>query len=397
MPALTASCCRRLRGPEELADVDRLLGEIESARNLPVGGISILPLVETALGIVRCEEIALTAPARVLTLVFGLGDFSADMCVDLSMDGTELLYARSRVAVAARAARMPPALDGPYPDLRDTRGLITDTRRSRQLGFQGRVAIYPPQVEAIHRAYSDLAPEEVAFARKIVSSFETAEASGSASIQIDGQFIDYPIYERARQKIQRFEALEAEGARMNADQLINDAIDRLESREEIDARELLGAFLERIEKWQPVINAFITLTPDVARADAGRLERDREAGEQVGPLAGMVVAVKDDIDVGGVRCTVGSPIHAERVPGSCFRGGDPSIGPDPPPGPVSGSPIARDSFHVLPRVESRQYSPTPDHQGRPPHMTTDAPFPALFGKAVSVETYGARKGVGDGR
>ncbi len=101
---------------------------------------------------------------------------------------------------------------------------------------------------------------------------------------------------------------------MNADQLINDAIDRLESREEIDARELLGAFLERIEKWQPVINAFITLTPDVARADAGRLERDREAGEQVGPLAGMVVAVKDDIDVGGVRCTVGSPIHAERVP-----------------------------------------------------------------------------------
>jgi citrate lyase subunit beta/citryl-CoA lyase len=199
----------KVEASEELAELDRLLGTIESARDLPDGGIMVLPLVETALGVVRCEEIALAAPARVLTLVFGLGDFSADMCVDLSSDGTELLYARSRVAVAARAARMPPALDGPYPDLRDTRGLIQDTRRSRQLGFQGRVAVYPPQVELIQRVYSELPPEEAALARKIVASFEMAEASGSASIQVDGHFIDYPIFQRAKQKLERYEALEA--------------------------------------------------------------------------------------------------------------------------------------------------------------------------------------------
>jgi citrate lyase subunit beta/citryl-CoA lyase len=203
----------KVEAPEELAELDRLLGKAESSRDLPDGGVSVLALVETALGVVRCEEIALAAPARVLTLVFGLGDFSVDMCVDLSSDATELLYARSRVAVAARAARMPPALDGPYPDLRDTRGLIEDTRRSRQLGFQGRVAVYPPQVEPIQRVYSDLAPEEAALARKIVSSFELAEASGSASIQVDGHFIDYPIFERAKQKLQRYEALEAEAGK----------------------------------------------------------------------------------------------------------------------------------------------------------------------------------------
>jgi citrate lyase subunit beta/citryl-CoA lyase len=214
---IEAVVCARLDGvllpkveaSEEVAELDRQLEKLESVRDLPVGGILVLPLVETALGVVRCEEIALAAPTRVLTLVFGLGDFSADMWVDLSSDGTELLYARSRVAVAARAARMPPALDGPYPDLRNTRGLIEDTRRSRQLGFQGRIAVYPPQVEPIQRVYSDLGPEEAALARKIVSSFEMAEASGSASIQVDGHFIDYPIFERAKQKLQRHEALEA--------------------------------------------------------------------------------------------------------------------------------------------------------------------------------------------
>lgn len=217
---LESVVCERLDGvlvpkveaPEELSEVDRLLGEHEAAKGLPLGGIVVLPLVETALGVVRCEEIALSAPARVVTLVFGLGDFTVDMCVDLSSDGIELLYARSRIAVAARAARMTPALDGPYPDLRDTQGLIDDTRRSRQLGFQGRVAVYPPQVEVIQRVYSDLAPDEAALARKIVSSFETAEAAGSASIQVEGRFIDYPIFERAKQKLQRYEALEAKAS-----------------------------------------------------------------------------------------------------------------------------------------------------------------------------------------
>jgi citrate lyase subunit beta/citryl-CoA lyase len=212
---LEAVVCSRLDGvllPKvealvELSELDAILAELEIQRSLPRGRIAVLPLIETALGVVRCEEIALAVPARVLTLVFGLGDFSADLGIDITRDGTELLYARSRIAVAARAADLAPALDGPYPDLRDTRGLIEDTRRSRQLGYQGRVAVYPPQVEHIQRGYSDLTPDEAERARRIVSLFESAEAAGSASIQVDGQFVDYPIFHRARQKLQRFEAL----------------------------------------------------------------------------------------------------------------------------------------------------------------------------------------------
>lgn len=207
---LDAIMVPKVERPETLAELDRLLADLERERGLPEGHVRLLALIETALGLVRCEEIALAAPPRLLTLVFGLGDFSTDIGVDLTPDATELLYGRSRVVVAARAARLPPALDGPYLDLQNVEGLVADTLRSRQLGFQGRVVVYPPQVEHVQRAYSDLAPEEAERAQRVVEAFEQAEAAGSASIQVDGRFVDYPIYERAKEKLRLYEALRAQ-------------------------------------------------------------------------------------------------------------------------------------------------------------------------------------------
>jgi citrate lyase subunit beta/citryl-CoA lyase len=200
-PSLDGIMVPKIERPDTLPEVDRLLEELEREQGLPVGHVRLLPLIETALGLVRCEEIALAAPQRVVTLVFGLGDFSTDLGLDLTPDATELLYGRSRVVVAARAARFRPALDGPYLDLEDVEGLRADTLRSRQLGFQGRVVVYPPQVEPVQRAYAELAQDEVERARRVVEAFEQAEAAGSASIQVDGRFVDYPIYERAKQKL----------------------------------------------------------------------------------------------------------------------------------------------------------------------------------------------------
>ncbi len=204
---LDALMVPKVERPETLPELDRLLAELERERGLPEGHVRLLALVETARGLVRCEEIALAAPARLLTLVFGLGDFSVDIGVDLTPDATELLYGRSRVVVAARAARLRPALDGPYLDLQNVDGLLADTLRSRQLGFQGRVVVYPPQVEHVQRAYSELSPEDAERAQRVVEAFEQAEAAGSASIQVDGRFVDYPIYARAREKLRLYRAL----------------------------------------------------------------------------------------------------------------------------------------------------------------------------------------------
>ena len=210
--ALDCVMVPKVERPETLARADAVLGQLERERGLPEGAIRVLALIETARGLVHCEEIALAAPRRMLTLIFGLGDFSVDVGVDITPEGDELLYGRSRVIVAARAAGMRAALDGPYLDLPNLEGLEADCWRSRRLGFQGRVVIYPGHVDTVQRVYAELSDEEAERCRRIVEAFEAAEAAGSASIQVDGRFVDYPLYHRARHKLTLFEASQRAGA-----------------------------------------------------------------------------------------------------------------------------------------------------------------------------------------
>jgi citrate lyase subunit beta/citryl-CoA lyase len=166
----------------------------------------LLALIGTPLGIARCEEILLSAPPRTVTAMFGVADFSAALGVDITPEGSELFYSRSRLIVAARAASMPAPIDGPYLQMDDTDGLLPDSRRSRTLGFQGRVALHPRQIGPIQQAFSELSDDQVAAARRIVEAFEQSEAGGLASIRVDGRFVDYPVYQLARAKLRRHEA-----------------------------------------------------------------------------------------------------------------------------------------------------------------------------------------------
>jgi len=76
-------------------------------------------------------------------------------------------------------------------------------------GFQARVVVYPAQVDPLQRTYSELSPDEIEQAQRVVEAFEEAEASGLASIQVDGRFIDYPFYYRARHRLRLHEAFVA--------------------------------------------------------------------------------------------------------------------------------------------------------------------------------------------
>ena len=91
------------------------------------------------------------------------------------------------------------------------------------------------------------------------------------------------------------------------------AIDDTERRAAVSAVELADAFLERIDETQSSIRAFITVTHDLARADAERVDRERDHGRRL-PLDGMPIAVKDNIDVGGIRRTVASKFFEHHVP-----------------------------------------------------------------------------------
>jgi citrate lyase subunit beta / citryl-CoA lyase len=211
-PQLAAVMVPKVEKSETLRVAELALIEAERDSGMKVGAVRLIALVETALGIMRADEITQNAPARTLTTVFGLADFSAELGVELTTSGDELLYARGRLVVATRAAGMISPIDGPYLRLNDEDGLIQDCHRSRALGFQGRVTIHPPQVMPTQRAYSELSEEAAAAQRRIVEAFERARASGVAAVQVDGSFVDYPVYQLARRRLAGYEALFRSGA-----------------------------------------------------------------------------------------------------------------------------------------------------------------------------------------
>jgi citrate lyase subunit beta/citryl-CoA lyase len=147
--------------------------------------------IESARGVLAAYEIA-SAPACTLLSYGGL-----DLAVDLGIGGgeDETLFARSYLAVAARAAGKPPPSDGVHPLLDDDDGLRREAEFARRLGFFGKSAIHPRQVPIINSVFAPT-PEELAWANKVLSAFEAS--GGAATRTADGEFVDLPVAERAR-------------------------------------------------------------------------------------------------------------------------------------------------------------------------------------------------------
>jgi citrate lyase subunit beta/citryl-CoA lyase len=185
---------------EDLAKINTLLIEVEKNRAIPKGSIRVFPLIESATAVQHIDDIVSTKtkPQRIYTVMFGAADYTLDMGIEMTLAGDELFYARSRIAVACRAAGIAPPVDTPFMiDLKNREALIADARRAKALGFQGKLVIHPNQVDPCNKIFSPL-PEEIKKAEKIVTAFEEAEAEGTGVIQLEGKFIDYPVVKRSK-------------------------------------------------------------------------------------------------------------------------------------------------------------------------------------------------------
>jgi citrate lyase subunit beta/citryl-CoA lyase len=191
----------KVESPDQLRSVDWLLSNLERDRGLPIGGIDLVPIIETAVGMSNVGAIA-GSGSRTKRLAFGAGDYTLDLGMIWSQNEAELLPARSAVVMASRAAGIEPPLDTVWADLRDAEGFARSAGQAAALGFQGKMCIHPDQIAVTNAAFSPSA-EQLAWAGRVVAAFIEAEAKGLASIQLDGQFIDYPIVQRARQVIAR--------------------------------------------------------------------------------------------------------------------------------------------------------------------------------------------------
>lgn len=184
----------------DLRTAEWLIENLERERNIIPGWIDLIPIIETALGISNLSGICRSG-TRTKCLAFGAGDFTLDMGMVWTRSEAELLPHRVACVLESRAAGMEPPLDTVWTDLRDAEGFVASAKQAAALGFQGKMCIHPDQVAAVNAAFT---PDEAAVerARRIVAAFEKAEAEGLASIQLDGQFIDYPIVQRARKVLE---------------------------------------------------------------------------------------------------------------------------------------------------------------------------------------------------
>lgn len=179
---------------ESVADVHRVdaMLEAEEARaHLPVRSIGLMMTLETPRALLNALAIA-EASTRCCALFFGAGDYAAT--TDCALTPDALLWARSTVVAAAKAAGCD-AIDTPFFDIRNVEGTYADAILGRQLGFTGKGAFHPLQIEPIHRAMTPT-PAEVERARRVIAAFADMSSRGEGIALVDGELVAIDLLPR---------------------------------------------------------------------------------------------------------------------------------------------------------------------------------------------------------
>ena len=179
----------------DIVECHRIMSAVEKEAGLEPSKLKIVPWIENSRAVMKAYEIAAASP-RVVGLAFGPEDYTDDMGIQRTDGGEEVYYPRAMMAVAARAAGVV-ALDGPYVRYRDQEGLKRDIEMGLKLGYKGKFAIHPQQLDIINAMYGPQ-PQDVEYARMVVEAWDQAEASGQGSTSLDGRMIDVPVVKRAR-------------------------------------------------------------------------------------------------------------------------------------------------------------------------------------------------------
>jgi len=192
--ALDVIIVPKVRSARDVWWVDVLLTQLEEVLGLQKR-IALEVLIEETEGLQNVAEIT-RASDRLEAVIFGAGDFSASQGarVDTNFDpvvdypGDMWHYARARIVVAARAAGID-AIDAPFPAYRDPEAYRTACDRAAAMGYVGKWAIHPSQVEPANEAFAPTR-DEITHARKVVAAYREAEATGRGATGLDGMLVD---------------------------------------------------------------------------------------------------------------------------------------------------------------------------------------------------------------
>lgn len=192
--ALDVIVVPKVRRARDVWWVDTLLTQLEETLGLEKR-IALEVLIEEVKGLQHVDEIAHASP-RLEAIIFGAGDFSASQGarVNTNFDpvvdypGDMWHYARARIVVAASAAGID-AIDAPFPDYQDPDAYRVACDRAGAMGYAGKWAIHPSQVEIANTAFAPT-DEEIAHAQRVVAAYREAEAAGRGATGLDGMLVD---------------------------------------------------------------------------------------------------------------------------------------------------------------------------------------------------------------
>jgi citrate lyase beta subunit len=194
----------------DVARLCRIISRVERSSKIKTGSMRVIPLIETAKGVLNSFEIA-SANERVVAVGFGAGDYYRDLGRDItsiSREENELLHARCQIVNASRATGVQ-AIDTPFlGSLTDKEAFLAEVRLAARLGFRGKQCIHPAQIQPINSSFSP-SVEEVDRARRIVEAFEQAESKGLGVMSFEGKMVDRMNYRQARDLLENAQMIEA--------------------------------------------------------------------------------------------------------------------------------------------------------------------------------------------
>lgn len=180
---------------EDIKLVCSKLAEIEEEESFEKGIIKIFPLIESAFGLQNIYEI-LGSSNRIVGMLLGAEDLTADLGIKRTKEGEEIFYARNRAAIACKALKID-AIDTPFADMEDIEGFINDIKKAKSLGMTGKAAINPRQIDTIHDVFAP-SEAEITYAKRVINAQEEAKREGKGVFSLDGKMVDAPIIARAQ-------------------------------------------------------------------------------------------------------------------------------------------------------------------------------------------------------
>ncbi|MEL7567578.1 MAG: aldolase/citrate lyase family protein [Dehalobacterium sp.] len=189
---------------EDIKELDQIITESEKKYGFQKGAIKIMLTIETAKGILNAYNLASASP-RIIAIGMGAEDLIADLKGTRTREGNELLFPKSQILYAARAAGVQ-AIDNVFSDINDEKGFREDTGWGKVLGYDGKSVIHPNHVSIVHEIFTP-SEKEINHAKDVLAAYQEAVQKKSGVIALNGKMIDVPIVTRAQRVIQYAVAL----------------------------------------------------------------------------------------------------------------------------------------------------------------------------------------------